>query len=62
MASPIEVRDAGVVEPLPPRFSSLGRAKSEEDDVCVRVVPKLHMVAVAEPAHAFSAASNSLRV
>ena len=42
MTSLIEMRDTGVVQALPSRFSSFGRAKSEEDDICVRVVPKLH--------------------
>lgn len=42
LASLIEMRDPGVVKPLPPCFSSFGHAKSEEDDVGVRVVPKLH--------------------
>ena len=47
MTSLIEVRDPRVVKPLPTRFSSFGRAKSEKDDVRLRVVPKLHC----EPPH-----------
>ena len=42
MTSLIEVRDPSVVQALPPCFSSFGRAKSEKDDVRLRVVPKLH--------------------
>ena len=58
VASLIEMGDPGVVQALPPGFSSLGRAKSEEDDVCVRVVPKLRC----GPPHVATQALNASRV
>ena len=62
MASTIEMRDPRVVKPLPTRFSSLGRAKSEEDHVRLELALQVFLVAVAQAAHAVLLALNASRV